>query len=406
MKRFLLVLVVLSLGSALAPTAQPQQATPSQTVWTGSWAASPMDQGLIGLRADTMTFREVVHLSLGGSALRVHLSNQFGIRPLTVGSVQVAPSAGQDRTQPYSTHDVTFSGNDWVTIPAGGAVVSDPVAMPVAALSNLTVSIFVPSQPDGAPLTYHAFSGGTNFIAGSNTTTATQFSHARQTLSWYMLTGVDVDAGSDAAAIVALGDSITDGVRSTMDANARWTDVLAARLHANPATSRIGVLDEGISGNRILHDVYGPSALSRLDRDVLAQSGAKYVVVMLGINDIGHSSQPEKPDDVVTVDQLTAGLKQIATRAHAKGLKVYGATLTPYAGSKYQDAAGTKMRSAVNDFIRTSGVFDAVIDFDKVVRDPAHPEAMLPAYDSGDHLHPDDAGYAAMGNSIDLKLFQ
>lgn len=399
---------VLAMGSILAHAATSKPAKTSQTVWTGSWAASAMAQTLSpkNITADNSTFRDVVRLSLGGSALRLRITNEFSVTPLTIGSVHVALSAGQDAIEAKTDHVVTFSGSESVTIPEGAAIFSDPVAMPVTALSSLAISIFVPSQPQAQALTFHALAVSSNYEAAGNVTAATLLDHPRKISSWFLLSGVDVKTTANAAAIVTLGDSITDGARSTPDTNARWPDVLAGRLQAIPATARLGVLDEGISGNRILHDIAGPNALARLDRDVLAQSGVKYVVVMLGINDIGHTTQPLKPDDPVTADQLKWGLTQIATRVHARGLKIYGATLTPYAGAKYQDPAGSAMRDAVNAFIRTSGVFDAVIDFDKVIRDPARPQAFLPAYDSGDHLHPNDAGYKAMGESIDLKLFQ
>jgi len=279
--------------------------------------------------------------------------------------------------------------------------------MPVAAFADLAVSIFVPAQPD-VKLTYHALGVSTNYIATGNAVAAASLDGARKVGSWYLLKGVDVDAGPDATVVVTLGDSITDGAHSTPDKNTRWPNVLAERLQANKATAHIGVLDEGISGNRLLHDQTGPDALSRLDRDVLAQSGVKYVIVLLGINDIGHTSVPRlrNTPEPITADQMTWGLQQIVTRAHAHGIKVYGATLTPYVGASYQDANGETIREAENTFIRSSGIFDGVIDFDKVTEDPAHPNTFLPEYDSGDHLHPKDAGYKAMGDSIDLKLFQ
>jgi lysophospholipase L1-like esterase len=399
---------VLAMGSVLAHAATSKPATTPQTVWTGSWAASPMAELWTPNNVSDYgsTFRNVVHLTLGGSAIRLRISNEFGSTPLALGSVHVALSVGHDAIRPDSDHVVTFGGSETVTIPEGVAIVSDPVAMPVAAFDNLAVSIYIPTQAAISALTYHQIGASSNYKAAGNDTAAFQFDHPGKTESWFLLDGVDVSTGADAATVVTLGDSITDGALSTPDKNARWPDVLAARLHANPATAQIGVLNEGISGNRILHDLIGPNALARLDRDVLAQSGVKYLVVMLGINDIGHTSQPRNPGDPVDVGQLKWGLAQIAARAHSHGLKVYAATLTPYAGAKYQDAAGSAMRDSVNAFIRTSGVFDAVIDFDKVTRDPVHPQAFLPAYDSGDHLHPNDAGYKAMGESVDLKLFQ
>jgi len=223
--------------------------------------------------------------------------------------------------------------------------------------------------------------------------------------SWDFLKGVDVKADAASAAIVAFGDSITDGAHSTRDANARWPDVLAKRLAADKRTAKLGVLNEGIGGNRVLHDNTGPSALARLDRDVLSQDGVKYLILMEAINDIGHAADPVKPYDVVSADDLIAGYVQIVERAHAHGIKVIGATLTPYVGAKYQSPAGEVMRTTLNEWIRTSKLLDGVVDFDKATRDTANPGVFAATADSGDHLHPGDAGYKAMGESVDLKLF-
>jgi lysophospholipase L1-like esterase len=223
---------------------------------------------------------------------------------------------------------------------------------------------------------------------------------------WKFLKGVDVLASEEAASIVAFGDSITDGATSTLDANATWPSVLARRLQADKKFSQLGVLNEGIGGNRVLRDVTGPSALARLDRDVLAQAGVKYLIVMESINDIGHSFDPRAPRDPVTAELLIQGLQQIIERAHARGIKVFGATLTPYVGAGYSSPAGEEVREKVNAFIRSGGKFDGVIDFDKVTEDPQHPHEFLPAYNIKDKLHPNDAGYKAMGESIDLKLFR
>ena len=423
------LIILLALSGVLAHAAT----TPKQTIWTGSWAASPLALHVSAPAAapapsgapatspapapvspatvpattnpNGTTYREIVHLSLGGSALRLSISNEFGATALTLGGVHVALSAGGNDIQPTTDHAVTFSGAETITIPAGAMAVSDTVAMPIAPLTTLAVSIFIPYQPD-ATLTYHALGVSNNFIASGNVLSAATLDTPKKTGSWYLLKGIDVDAGPNAFDIVTLGDSITDGAKSTFDHNARWPDVLAARLQANPKTSKIGVLNEGISGNRILHDGAGSNALARLDRDVLSQGRVKYLIVLLGINDIGNTMRHPHTSEAVTADQIIWGLQQLAIRAHAHGIKIYGATLTPYAGAGYQDAAGSKMRDAENEFIRTSDLFDGVIDFDKVTRDPAHPDAFLPLYDSGDHLHPGDAGYKAMGEAIDLKLFQ
>jgi len=412
------LLAVLAMGMLLVPGAQAaKKAAPAHAnAWVGSWAAAPMVQITNPAKNDaTMqpvilnsagsTYRDVVHLSIGGDAVRLKISNEFGDAALNIGSVHVAMSAGKDAIELPSDHAVTFGNSATVMIPPGAMAVSDPISMPVAAFANLAVSIYLPSQSSITP-TYHGFAASSNYIADGNATAATTLDGAVKKTSWYLLKGVDVETSAGSAAIVTFGDSITDGAHSTFDTNSRWPDVLAARLHANPKTANIGVLNEGIGGNRLLHDFTGSSALERLDRDVLAQSGAKYVIIMLGINDIGRTAKPRTPDDAVTLEQLKWAWGQLALRAHARGLKVYAATLTPYVGAAYQDAAGEKTREALNDFIRTSKDFDAVIDFDKVTRDPAHPDTFLPAYDSGDHLHPGDAGYKAMGEAIDLRLFQ
>jgi lysophospholipase L1-like esterase len=223
--------------------------------------------------------------------------------------------------------------------------------------------------------------------------------------SWFFLKSVDVKAGPETGAIVAFGDSITDGAKSTVNADSTWPDILADRLHSDPATKNLAVVNEGIGGNRILHDGTGPSAEKRFDDDALNIPGVTTVILLEGINDIGHAFDPRGPSDVVSVDDLIQGFTQLATRAHARGLKVIGATLTPFVGANYQSPSGEQAREKFNDWIRTSSQFDGVIDFDKATRDPANPTVFLPAYDSGDHLHPKDAGYKAMAESIDLKLF-
>jgi lysophospholipase L1-like esterase len=382
-------------------------ASAQQTVWTGSWAAAsvaaPATEKPIG--PDGVTFRDIVHLSVGGRSIRLRISNEFGPTPLTVASAHVALSAAVDAIQPGTDHTVTFNGGSSIQIPAGSIAVSDPVPMPVQAFADLAVSLFVPAQP-GIALTLHTLAVSTNYVAPGNTTSATSLPNATKVTSWHLLKAIDVDAGPRAAAIVCLGASITDGYHSTPDKNLRWPNDLAVRLHANPATAQIGVLNEGISGARILHDVTGPSALARLDRDVLAQTGAHYVIVSLGTNDIGRTFFPNIPNETpATAEQLEWGLQQIVARAHARGVRVIATTLTPYEGTAYYNAEGDQMREAFNTYVRTSGIFDGVIDFDRVARDPSHPARFLPTYDSGDHLHPNDAGYKVMADAIDLKLF-
>jgi lysophospholipase L1-like esterase len=253
--------------------------------------------------------------------------------------------------------------------------------------------------------TYHAFADQDNFVAEGDVSGAASLPQPTTLTSWYFVDGVDVPAADGSRAIVTLGDSITDGAHSTINTNQRWPDVLAARLKQEHGMENVSVLNEGIGGNRVLNETAGPSAVTRLDRDVLAQNGVKYVIVLESINDIGRLSHLTAPEDDINAQQLEFGLKQIADAAHEHGIKAYGATLTPYGGANYSSEKGEQVREAVNDWIRTSGTFDGVIDFDQITRDPANPTRFNPAYDSGDHLHPNDAGYKAMGAGIDLKLF-
>jgi lysophospholipase L1-like esterase len=376
--------------------------------WVGTWAASPCAEANQNNQfgsADT-TFREIVHVSLGGSVIRIVLSNEFGLDPLTIGAVQIALSSGTGSSDINfaSTSALTFGGRPSVTIPPGAMVVSDPADLKLPAFADLAVSLFLPAQPI-QQISQHSFADQIGYTAPGNVVSAKTLEAPTEITSWPFLKGVDVRTSGNSAAIVAFGDSITDGAASTHNANVRWPDILARRLQSDKKTASLSVLNEGIGGNRILHDRYGPNALARFDRDVIAQAGVKYLIVMESINDIGHATDPKTPDDIVTAADLIAGLSQLATRAHTHGIKVIGATLTPFVGAKYQSPEGEAMRQAINQWIRTSPQFDGVIDFDKTTQDPTHPGMFLPLDDSGDHLHPGDAGYKAMGDSIDLKLF-
>jgi lysophospholipase L1-like esterase len=354
-----------------------------------------------------VTVREIVHVSIGGSSVRVQLSNEFGAEALTISAAEIAVHQTDSAVVAASEVPLTFEGRASVVIPAGAMVVSDAATLSVKPLSDLAVSLFVPTQAMTVR-SAHGSAYQTNYMVEGNAVAATELGAAAKTFaSWDFLKGVDVKADADAASVVAFGDSITDGAKSTPSTNARWPDVLAARLAANKKTAKIGVLNQGIGGNRVLHDNTGPNALARFDRDVLAQAGVKYVVLMESINDIGHAADPTpaKRYDIVTAQDLIDGLTQMARRAHTHGVQVIGATLTPYVGAGYQSPEGEAMRQAINTWIRTTKELDGVVDFDKATDDPDHPGVFLPEYDSGDHLHPKDAGYKAMGNAIDLKLF-
>jgi lysophospholipase L1-like esterase len=358
-------------------------------------------QVIYGL-ADT-TLREIVHLTLGGPTLRVVFTNEFSTDSLTIAAANVGVSAGGSAIDLANSAGLTFAGRTQVVIPPGALVVSDPVALKVAPQSDLAISLFLPAQPIPA-VSAHGSADQTSYTAPGNVVGAKSLDAPTEIFSWPFVKAVDVKVSADSAAVVALGDSITDGAFSTNNANARWPDELARRLLANKPTANLSVLNLGIGGNRVLHDVTGPSALARFDRDVLAQAGVKYLIILESINDIGHATDPVNPNGIVTADDLIAGLTQLAERAHMHGIKVFGATLTPYSGAGYMSPAGEEIRKAVNQFIRTSSVFDGVVDFEAATMDKTT-GAFQAAFDRGDHLHPNDAGLEAMGNAVDLKLF-
>ena len=292
-----------------------------------------------------------------------------------------------------------------ITIPAGALAVSDPAALTLPPFADVAVSIFVPAQTIHQ-VSAHTFADQTSYESAGNEVSRIKLTAAKPVYMWPFLKGVDVKVAGTSGAIVCFGDSITDGALSTRDANSRWPDLLARRLSGNKKTKDLGVLNEGIGGNRVLHDGTGPNALARFDRDVIAQAGVRYLVIMESINDIGAAATPTQPHDVVTADDLIQGFAQMVERAHTHGVKVIGATLTPYVGAKYASPGGEAIREAVNSWIRTTNLLDGVIDFEKVTRDPANPQVFAAFADSGDHLHPKDAGYKAMADSIDLRLFE
>jgi lysophospholipase L1-like esterase len=373
--------------------------------WVDAWAASPDSAGP-ALNAQTV--RQVVRASIGGSQVRVRLSNLFGNAAITLGPVHVAPSAGGADTVPGSDHALLFNGKPTVTIAKGESVLSDPLKMDVKALQSLAVSIYAPAAAAYRASTVHSAGFATAYITESgDATAAARFPRDETSGNRFFLTDVEVAGPSTKYTLVAFGDSITDGVGTKADANERWPDDLAVRLQADAKLSSIGVADAGISGNRILHDGAGPSALTRFGRDALDQPGVRWIVLLEGINDIGGSGYAWDAKDKIAAQQVIDGMKTLIARAHARHVKIYGATLTPYGGSgwPYHSAAGEKTREQVNAWIRDSGAFDGVVDFDKVIRDPAAPQKMLAAYDSGDHLHPNSAGYRAMANAVDLNWF-
>ncbi len=367
--------------------------------WVGTWSASPQAASL-PVSVDGRTIREIVHVSIGGTQVRVRLSNAYGAGPLHIGEMHVGLHSTGASIASGSDRMLTFNGSVSTTIPAGALAVSDPAHLRVPDRGDLAISIYVSGTESAA--TVHSLGLQTTYISPEgNFSGADSLPTATTTQSYYFLTGVEVAASTSSRAVVMFGDSITDGLHSTADANRRWPNRLADRLQRKTGGSKVAVLNAGISGNRILHDIEGTNALARLDRDALTQSGARYLIVLLGINDIGFPGS-------ATVDEIIAGHVQIIERAHAMGLKVYGGTLTPFQAflpGIYYSPDGEAKRQAVNHWIRTSKTYDAVIDFDKAIRDPGEPARMRPAYDSGDNLHPNDAGYQAMADAIDLSLF-
>nr|WP_236070726.1 SGNH/GDSL hydrolase family protein [Streptomyces polyasparticus] len=369
--------------------------------WTGSWSASPAGYTAVGPWTER-TLRLVVHTSAGGPRVRIRLANTFASAPVRIGSASVAVqgAGAQAREKPVA---LTFRGESGAEIPAGAQVLSDPVDFAVPAGANLLVSFHLPGTVSAAPVHSQALQRSYVSEAGDHSGAADGGAYTSTIGTWPFLTGVDV--GGSAESVVLLGDSITDGVKSTPDANRRWPDVLARRLRAQDDVPRYGVLNHGISANRVVTDVYsgdgvststgGVSALHRLERDVLAQTRARTVVVFEGVNDVRWGAR---------AGEVTDGLREIARRANERGLRVVAATIAPCEGEARCTAAVDAERQAVNEWIRTSGTYDAVLDFDAVLRDPAHPARLLPVYDSGDHLHPGDAGLAAIGESIDLRV--
>jgi len=388
--------------------------------WVATWATAhraspPLASSAVGqpftaaqqaqFGFNNQTIRMIAPVSIGGRRVRVQLSNAFGTMPLKLGAVHVALRAKDSAIAPGSDRALTFSGQPSFTIPPGASALSDPVDLEVPPLGELAVSVYVPEA--AGPPTIHTAGLHTTYISKSGDATAQpSIEDGITTQSWYWLSNIQVLAPADVSAIVAFGDSITDGARSTPDADRSWPSRLARRLAANRETAHIAVLNQGIGGNRVLRDNTGVNALARFDEDVLSPAGVKWLIVLEGINDIGQGARANAlPENAVTAAELIAAHRQMIERAHLRGIKVMGATLTPYGGAGYSSEKGESIRDAVNTWIRTSGAFDAVVDFEAATRDPKNPKQFRPEFDSGDHLHPSDAGYQAMADAIDLTIF-
>ena len=413
-----MAVAVLALALMLSTTPAPAADASSATAWVATWQASPQPvwgedflfPSNVPPDLRDQTVRQVARVSLGGQRLRIVLSNAYGKGPLTVGRAVVARSRGgaDGAVTEDSRRVVTFGGLEAATILPGASLVSDPVALTVPALARIAVSLYLPKP---TPIsTFHWDGRQTSWIVRGNQTTApdlkTDEGSSQSTTARPLLSGILVEAASTARAVAVLGDSITDGATASLDQDSRWPDFLAARLAAHD----VAVVNAGISGARLLSDGMGANALARLERDVLAQPGVRSVIVMLGINDIawpGTAFAREAPRP--TLDALMAGYRQLIEQARSRGIRVVGATLTPFEGAlpdtplaDYYHPDKDALRQQVNDWIRNSGAFDAVIDFDAVLRDPAQPARMAARFDSGDRLHPGDEGNRAMADAVDL----
>jgi len=405
------IVVAFLLLAAFAANAQPAK-------WVGSWGASPQppSPGAGPFPATPnfadQTVRQIVRLSVGGERVRLRLSNEYGTKPITIGAARVALADGAERLQAGTERAVTFDGKPSGVIAAGAPLVSDPIELTVSDLATLSVSLYL--QGDTGPCTCHGTGMQDAYISAKGDFTKGTFAPAQTAQMRVFLSGVEVLA-ANARAVVAFGDSITDGVGSTAGANRRWPDLLAERLSARRGSTHFGVVNQGISGNQVLSDGAGVSALARFDRDVLSVSGVSHVIVFEGVNDLGLgygklegplASIMPKPAIAPTRESIVAAYRQLIARAHAKGLKIYGATIAPYEGAAYYSPEGDAVRQAINEWIRTSKEFDAVLDFDAAFRDPAHTARMKEEYQAGDHLHGSDAGYRVVADSVDLTLFR
>jgi lysophospholipase L1-like esterase len=409
------LLALVAQSPAKTKTKSPKAAQASAETWIETWGASqqiPEPQN--ALPADDMrdvTVRQVFHLSVGGTTLRVHLTNAFGFQALHFTSVHIAKPVSLSSAAIDTATDkpLSFSGQSDVTVPPGAEMVSDPIQFPVDALGSVTVTYHLDNPPIRE--TSHPGSRATTYYVHGDQVSAADLPDAKHVEHWYQVTGIDViDNAPGAGTLVALGDSTTDGHGATTNGNDRWTDLLAANLQSSPATRDIAVSNRGTGGNHLLTDGLGPNALARFDRDVLAPAGVKWLIVFEGVNDLGGLSiRGDAPPAAHTamVANIEAAYAQMVVRAHAHGIRVFGATITPYGGSGYYHPfpSNEADRQAINAWIRAAGHFDGVVDFDAVVRDPQHPDQLLPSLDCGDHLHPSPAGYKAMGEAVPLSLF-
>lgn len=404
----LTLVVLLAAGAVIA------QHLAVSLVWIATWGTAQQipepHNALPNADLQDTTLRQVFRVSVGGSTLRVHFSNEFGTEPLQITAAHIAlPIASSiSAIDPATDKPLLFGGRANVLIPPGAEWISDPIDFAVPPLASVSVTFHLDAPP--SQQTGHPGSRATSYYVHGDAVAARDLIGAKQIDHWYLISGIDVLASPGAGSVIALGDSITDGHGATTNGNDRWTDVLANRLQASPATRKIGVSNRGIGGNHLLTDGLGPNVLSRLDRDVLSPAGAHWLIVFEGVNDLGALARdgevsPQQHEALVA--RVLAAYRQIIDRAHARGMRVYGATITPYIGSGYYHPGplSESDRQSVNRWIRERGHFDAVIDFDAVVRDPQHPDRLLPAFDCGDHLHPSPAGYKAMGEAVPLQLF-
>jgi lysophospholipase L1-like esterase len=404
---FLIYLGFMPPQPLLAASSAPQ-------TWVVTWGSSqqilePQNELPIDDLRDA-TVRQIFHLSVGGSGLRVHMSNAFGTEALHFTSVHIARplSTSSPAIDPSSDRQLTFAGKPEVVVPPGAEFISDPVNLKVAPLSDLAVTFHLDIPP--VRETGHPGSRATSYYVHGDSVDAATLIEPKSVDHWFQISEIDVQVAPEAASVVVLGDSITDGHGANTNANDRWTDVLAARLQGLPQTRNVGVSNQGIGGNHLLTDGLGPNALSRFDRDVLAPAGTRWLIVFEGVNDLGglaRNGEVPPAEHAALVEHVLSAYRQLVERAHEHGILIFGATITPYVGSNYYHPGplSESDRQGVNQWIRADGHFDGVIDFDGVVRDPNHPDQLLPAFDCGDHLHPSPAGYKAMGESIPLTAF-